>query len=86
MGTSGRCFLLPVPGECEVPRVNPNVSGFHKSGSTSDLKLKGNKTPTFEDIEDAVGLAYMRPYYKMASYPVHASPKGLTFTVGKIGS
>src|SRR5258706_14886357 len=28
----------------------------------------------------------MRPYYKMASYPVHASAKGLTFTLGKIGS
>jgi len=46
----------------------------------------GKKIPTFEDIEKAVGLAHMRPSYKMASYPVHASAKGLTFTLGKVGS
>ena len=59
--------------------------GFY-GWALEDLELKGKKPPTFEDIEDAVGLAYMRPYYKMASYPVHASAKGLTFTLGKIGS
>jgi hypothetical protein len=46
----------------------------------------GKKVPTFEDIEEAVGLAFMRPYYRMSSYPTHANAKGLTFTLGKIGS
>ncbi len=38
--------------------------------------------PTFFDIEKASGLDHLRPYYKMASYNVHANPKGIKFRLG----
>lgn len=40
---------------------------------------------TFEDLEEAVGLAFMRPYYQMASYPIHSNAQGLSFDLGGIG-
>lgn len=44
----------------------------------------GKDNPNFADIETNVGLAYMRPYYKMASHNVHANPKGIFFKLGLI--
>ena len=44
----------------------------------------GKDNPSFADIEDDVGLEYMRPYYKMASHNVHANPKGVFFKLGLI--
>ena len=58
--------------------------GFY--GWAAESLCMSNGTPTFEDIEKAVDLAFMRPHYRMASYPIHANAKGLTFTLGKIGS
>ena len=46
----------------------------------------GKRQPSFEDIEEAVDLSHLRPFYKMASYPTHASAKGLMFDVGDIGT
>jgi hypothetical protein len=40
--------------------------------------------PTIADIESDVGLAHMRPYYKMASHNVHANPEGIFFKLGLI--
>ncbi|HEY1612095.1 MAG TPA: DUF5677 domain-containing protein [Rhizomicrobium sp.] len=37
------------------------------------------KKPIFPDLEAAADRAQMRSYYKMASYNVHASPKGIFF-------
>lgn len=42
----------------------------------------GKKKPTFADIEKALGLDHLRPYYKMASHNVHANPKGIKFRLG----
>jgi hypothetical protein len=47
------------------------------------LKLN-KKPPTFDMIEEAVGFAHMRPYYKLASEAIHASPKGMMFDVGNL--
>lgn len=44
----------------------------------------GNKKPNFSDLEAAAGRAAMRSYYKMASYNVHASPKGISYRIGTI--
>ena len=44
------------------------------------------KQPTFEDLEAAVGLSHMRPYYKLASEAVHASVKGILFNIGDLGT
>ena len=41
-----------------------------------------NKNPNFSDIEEKVGLAHLRPYYKLASHNVHANPKGAFFKLG----
>jgi Family of unknown function (DUF5677) len=45
-------------------------------------KALGNKRPNFSDIERDVGLAHLRPYYKLASHNVHANPKGAFFKLG----
>ncbi len=45
----------------------------------------GNPSPKFSDIEEAVSLEHMRPYYRMASYPTHAGPTGLAFNLGLRG-
>jgi hypothetical protein len=41
----------------------------------------GRKSATFRDIEKHVGLDHLRPYYKMASIPVHAGIKAIRFTL-----
>jgi Family of unknown function (DUF5677) len=40
-------------------------------------KALSNPNPTFSAIEKKVGLNMFRPYYKMASYNVHANSKGI---------
>lgn len=39
----------------------------------------GKKSPGFKDIEDAVKMSHMRPFYKMASHNIHSNPKGIFF-------
>jgi hypothetical protein len=41
-----------------------------------------SKSPRFSDIERNVGLAHLRPYYKLASHNVHANPRGAFFKLG----
>lgn len=38
--------------------------------------------PTFADLEENVGLNHFRPYYRLASYNVHAGPRGIGFRLG----
>ena len=45
--------------------------------------LPGN--PSFDQLEQAVGIAHWRPYYRMASDSVHAGPKGSLFDIGTFG-
>lgn len=40
-----------------------------------------NPRPKFDQIEEHVRLDHLRPYYKFASYPVHAGSFGLLYTV-----
>lgn len=47
--------------------------------------LNAGRNPNFSDLEKAAGAAAMRPYYKMASYNVHAAPHSLFQTLGMIG-
>lgn len=42
----------------------------------------GNPKPTFADIERAVELQHLRPFYRMASHNIHANPKGVLFRLG----
>jgi hypothetical protein len=41
----------------------------------------GHPSPTFANIEKAAKLQHLRPYYKMASYPVHATVKTIRFSL-----
>jgi hypothetical protein len=41
----------------------------------------GRKRVTFTDIEKIVRLDHLRPFYRMASYPVHASVKSIRFSL-----
>ena len=48
------------------------------------LRITGKDRLTFARLEEAVDNAYMRSPYKMASYNVHASPKGVYFKLGSL--
>jgi hypothetical protein len=52
----------------------------HKYGWASSFLDKSN--PNFADIEESVDVEYIRPYYKMASYNVHATSRGAFFRLG----
>lgn len=45
----------------------------------------GNPDPKFSDLESAVSLDHLRPYYRMASYPTHAGSKSIAFDLGLAG-
>jgi hypothetical protein len=40
--------------------------------------------PTFRDIEAAVNIDHFRAHYRLASYNVHANPKGVFFKLGML--
>jgi Family of unknown function (DUF5677) len=42
----------------------------------------GNPQPSFADIEQAVNLEHLRPYFKLACHPNHAGSKGLWYDLG----
>jgi len=42
------------------------------------------KKVTFANLQNAVGMKQMRAHYQMASYNVHASPKGVYFKLGEM--
>jgi hypothetical protein len=44
-----------------------------------------NPNPGFADIERAVGLDHLRPFYRMASHSVHPNPMGVYFHLGLTG-
>ena len=41
----------------------------------------GKPRPTFAEIEAAVSVDHLRPYYRLASHPLHANPKALSFSL-----
>lgn len=43
--------------------------------------LGGHRHPTFEQLEELVGLAHLRPFYDLASHEVHANAKGTRLNV-----
>jgi hypothetical protein len=57
-----------------------------ENGWTANILSKSERDHiTFERIENAVSMKEMRATYKMASYNVHASPKGAYFRLGQLG-
>jgi hypothetical protein len=49
-------------------------------------KFLSNPNPNFDHLEKAANLNHLRPYYKLASYNVHATAKGANYRLGLIGS
>jgi len=47
-------------------------------------EIIGNPDPTFQQIEAAIDFDIVRPYYKFASYNVHATPKGISIRLGAV--
>lgn len=43
---------------------------------------RSDKRVGFADVETAVKMDHFRPHYQMASHPVHANPKAITFSLG----
>ena len=60
--------------------VRQAVQGPMRLGRTPQ-----ERKPVFSDIELAVSLDHLRPYYQLASHPVHANSKGLYFKPGALG-
>jgi hypothetical protein len=48
-------------------------------------KLLSNPNPNFDHLEKAASFNHLRPYYKLASYNVHATPKGANYRLGLLG-
>jgi hypothetical protein len=48
-------------------------------------KHLGKRNPSIADIQEAAGIDYLAPYYRMASHNVHANPKGVFFKLGLLG-
>lgn len=44
-----------------------------------------NPKPTFTNIEEAIKLDHLRPYFKLASQTIHAGAKGIFFRLGLLG-
>jgi len=61
-----------------VERFGP---GFRERYGWASERL-GSKAPTFADIERAVHVDHLRPFYRMASHNVHANPKVVFFNLG----
>ncbi|MGD2248779.1 MAG: DUF5677 domain-containing protein [Candidatus Methanofastidiosia archaeon] len=45
-------------------------------------KALNKKKPRFSDMESAVNLSHLRPFYRLASHSIHANPKSVTFNLG----
>lgn len=41
----------------------------------------GNRSPKFLHLEESLALDFFKPYYRMASHPIHATAKGLAFSL-----
>lgn len=61
-----------------ISQYGPSYKGEYGWAS----EALGNPKPNFIDIEKAVGLDHLRPFYKLASHNVHANPKGAFFKLG----
>jgi Family of unknown function (DUF5677) len=48
-------------------------------------KHLGKRNLKITEIQEAAGIDYLAPYYRMASHNVHANPKGVFFKLGLIG-
>jgi hypothetical protein len=48
-------------------------------------KVVGNPNPNFDHLEKVASFDHLRPYYKLASYNVHATPKGASYRLGLLG-
>jgi len=58
-------------------------SEFTEEYGWASIIVKKSNT-RFADIERSVSIDHLRPYYKLASYNVHANPKGVFFKLGLI--
>jgi hypothetical protein len=57
---------------------------FRSSYGWAAHALKLTKRVTFEDVEKCLGLEHWRPFYRLASHPIHANPKSVKQRLGLI--
>jgi hypothetical protein len=57
---------------------------FRSSYGWAAHALKLEKRVTFEDVEKGLGLEHWRPFYRLASHPIHANPKSVRHRLGLI--
>ncbi len=79
----------PPPTPDELQQLDDDYEALRKRFGDSFLKpygwaatLLGSKPPNFATIEEKASLDHLRPYYKLASYNVHASAQGILFRLG----
>jgi Family of unknown function (DUF5677) len=77
----------PLPAE-EIQEMEATVQDLCHSFGPLFKKRYGwsaqhfGHAPEFRKIEEAANLAHLRSYYRMASHPIHAGPKNITFEIG----
>jgi hypothetical protein len=77
----------PIP-EDELQRMRATVDELCDEFGTPFKSRNGwaaaifGFAPTFRNIEEASGIGHLRPYYRIASHPIHAGPKGIAFDIG----
>jgi hypothetical protein len=79
----------PPPTPDELQQLDNDYEALRKRFGESYLKSYGwaatllsPKPPNFANIEEKANLDHLRPYYKLASYNVHASAQGILFRLG----
>ena len=68
-----------------IAKVRDDLVARFGKGFVSDYGWAGKTPedrPTFDRLEEAAIAAHWRPYYKLASHNVHASPKGILYKIG----
>lgn len=70
--------------EIEASLVKRFGKGF-KSDYGWAASITGIGRPTFTDLEQQAGLAYLRPYYKLACDDIHAGARAIKFNIGVAG-
>jgi hypothetical protein len=57
-------------------------AAFREPYGWASERLGDIPSPKFADIERAVQIDHLRPFYRMASHNIHANPKGVFFKLG----
>jgi len=68
--------------DAAVKKYGPSFKSAY-GWAAQALKLKKERV-SFEDVEKGAGMEHWRPFYRLASHPIHANPKSVGHRLGLI--